>query len=96
LAEVIKKGKCALPDLEARAHGRACDGKKGTRSPPDPNPQSQTPFARFSWQSISPHDGHAAPAGDFLIVRDQRELVLERGGADEPVGGIFVRPIQID
>ena len=44
----------------------------------------------------SPHDGHTAPAGDFLIVRDQRELVLERGRADETIGGIFVRPVQFD
>ena len=61
-----------------------------------PGPQSRPPFARFAWQSISPHDGHAAPAGDFLVVRDQRELVLQSGGANEPVGGIFVRPIQLD
>ena len=91
-----KNGNSALPESEARAQGRACDGKCGTRSPLDAKPQSRTPLARFDWQSISPQDGHTAPTCDFLIVRDQRELVLERGGADEPVGGIFVRPVQLN
>ena len=66
------------------------------RFTPNPKAWPRPGFPRFLWQSKSPHDGHAAPAGDFLIVRDQRELVLERGGADEPFGGIFVRPIKFN